>query len=362
MVIYFSAFIITLLFCYLANKSTKTVFKNLFMILSMMPFFIISAIRYNVGIDTWLNYTPTFESVALYGDTFEVLPFLRQKYELGFCLIVMMLAKICTNPVILFTFCSAIIMIFTFLAIYEQSKITWLSIVIFFLSGAFLLSMNGMRNYVAMAIVLYSFKYIYNKKLFKFLFIVLIAATIHKSVLLVLILYPLYNIKINKNHIIAILLFSLFLTLFIDKIVAVLFSFTTYKDYFITEQKMVDPLYSMLVINSILLVMFLFNYKENKNDNKYNFFLKLQLLSVIICIFSFKLPMAYRIEQIIDFFQIITIPYNIYLLQKKNNFNKKFTIIVLSFIIVTYSAYFTKVFILSDDNQVKNYVSIFNKE
>lgn len=362
MIIYFVAFFITLFMCYMANKATDLKQKKIFMFVSVLPFLIVSSIRYNVGIDTWLNYTPTFESVALYGERFEVIPFLREKYEIGFSLIVMILARICSNPVILFVFCSTIIMAFTFGAIYKQSSITWLSIVLFFLSGAFLLSMNGMRNYMALAIAIYALKYIYEKKPVKFIVMILIAALIHKSMLIILIFYPLYNVKVNRKCIGIILAISLVLTFFIDQIVKMLVSFTAYNNYFITDKQLVDPLYTMLIVNVIIGAFFLFNYKKNKDDSKYNFYLKLQVMSIIICMFSFKLTLAYRIEQIIDFFQIITIPYNIYLLKNDPESSKKIIIYIITAIILIYSIYFTKVFIFSDDNQVRNYTTIFNKD
>ena len=58
-------------------------------------------------------------------------------------------------------------------------------------------------------------------------------------------------------------------------------------------------------------------------SESYNLFLKLQVLSVIVCISSFKLPLAFRMEQIIDFFQILSVPYNLYLMQKNPPKNAK---------------------------------------
>ena len=125
----------------------------------------------------------------------------------------------------------------------------------------------------------------------------------------------------------------------------------------------VDPLYSMLIINTVLFLVFLFNYKNySKTDLKYNFYLKLQLISVIICIFSFNLSQAYRLEQIFDFFQIITIPYNVFLLKNNPAVTKKIFITIISIILVMYSVYFVKAFVLSDANQVRDYTTIFNKE
>ena len=182
MIVYFVSFIFTLFFCCLSIKEKQNNRKKIiFIVLSCLPFWVVSSIRKNVGIDTWLNYAPTFEKVANYGHTFNVLPFLMQKYEIGFSIIMLILSKICKSSIILFTFGSAIIVFFTFGAIYTESKMPWLSICIFFLSGAFLLSMNGMRIYMAMAISIYAIKYIYDKKLIKFMILMALAASLHKS-------------------------------------------------------------------------------------------------------------------------------------------------------------------------------------
>lgn len=362
MLVYFTAFIITLFFCCLATKSKKKIQRGFFIILSIFPFFVVAAIRYNVGIDTWLNYRPTFENVAQYGDRFDVLFYLNQKYEIGFSFIILILSKVCKNSVILFTFGSCIFTFFTFFAIYKQSKMPCLSIMILFLSGAFLLSMNGMRNYMAIAIVLFSIKYIYEKKLFKFILCILVAASIHKSVVVLLVLYPLYLYKINIKQVIISIILSIIVMFFINDILSVLLSWTSYINYFNTDKMVVDPLYTMLIINIFLLILFLFNYNNCKNDIKYNFYLKLQLFSVIICIFSLRLSLSYRLEQIIDFFQIITIPYNVFLLKQNTSLKKSAVTGIALLIIMVFSAYFAKVFILSDDNQLKNYTTIFSKE
>ncbi len=362
MIVYFISFIITLIFCFFATHLKNKIQRKFFMLLSIFPFFLVAALRYNVGIDTWLNYGPTFDKVAQYGDRFDVIPFLMQKYEIGFSIIVFLLARVCKSSTILFTFGSAIVTFFTFFAIYRQSKIPWLSITIFFLSGAFLLSMNGMRNYMAIAIVIYSLKYIYDKKFLKFLLCILLAASIHKSILILILLYPLYNLKIDIKFIIIGFIISIITMFFINGILSFILSKTSYINYFNTDKIFVDPLYSMLVINIMIFILFLFNYNNYKNNKEYNFYLKLQMFSVIICIFSFKLSLSYRLEQIIDFFQIITIPNNIFFLKQNKNFKKSIVLSAILTVITIFSVYFTKVFIFSDDNQLKNYSTIFNKE
>ncbi len=283
--------------------------------------------------------------------------------KFGFSILVIILAQLSENSVILFTVGSAIITFITFYVIYKTSKIKWLSICIFFLSGAFLLTMNGMRNYMAVAIGLLTLRFVEEKKPIKFLITVLIATSIHKSSLIFLLFYPLYYLKLDIRKILIILVGAIGVSFFISDILGFLLSWTSYNNYFVSDKMVVDPLYSMLIINTVLFLVFLFNYKNySKTDLKYNFYLKLQLISVIICIFSFNLSQAYRLEQIFDFFQIITIPYNVFLLKNNPAVTKKIFITIISIILVMYSVYFVKAFVLSDANQVRDYTTIFNKE
>lgn len=201
------------------------------------------------------------------------------------------------------------------------------------------------------------------KKPIKFLITVLIATSIHKSSLIFLLFYPLYYLKLDIRKILIILVGAIGVSFFISDILGFLLSWTSYNNYFVSDKMVVDPLYSMLIINTVLFLVFLFNYKNySKTDLKYNFYLKLQLISVIICIFSFNLSQAYRLEQIFDFFQIITIPYNVFLLKNNPAVTKKIFITIISIILVMYSVYFVKAFVLSDANQVRDYTTIFNKE
>ena len=172
-----------------------------------------------------------------------------------------------------------------------------------------------------------------------------------------------YYLKLDIRKILIILVGAIGVSFFISDILGFLLSWTSYNNYFVSDKMVVDPLYSMLIINTVLFLVFLFNYKNySKTDLKYNFYLKLQLISVIICIFSFNLSQAYRLEQIFDFFQIITIPYNVFLLKNNPAVTKKIFITIISIILVMYSVYFVKAFVLSDANQVRDYTTIFNKE
>ena len=365
MVIYIISLLISLIFCVLSTKTQKKHLKVLCCIASALPFFLVASLRSeSVGIDSWHNYKPTFETVAndFNSANYNIMEWLSYKYEPGFSIIVIVLASIFKSFTALFTFCSGFIVFFTFSAIYQQSKKPWLSILIYFLSGGFLLSMNGMRGFMGLSLAIYALKFIPQKNLLKYMLCITAGVLLHKSTIIFLLLYPLSKIKIKISWIVAVLIASIPLSFVIYRIAEILLGNTTYHNYFTaTPNHFIDPLYSMLIINIILLLIFVINYKQHKNDEYYDLFLKMQVVSVIVCIFSFNIPLAFRVEHIVDYVHILSIPYNLYLL-KKTYGSKRIYSIIASSIIVIYSFYFTHVFVLSDDNQVRDYSSVIRSQ
>ena len=365
MLVYFIALALSILFCVLHNHATKKSLKILFAILSCLPFFLVTAFRGNsVGIDTWNNYSPIYNNIASYGENFDTFSWLQAKYEPGFSLIIISLASIFKDPTMLFIFGAGIITFFTFSAIYKQSKKPLLSILIYFLSGAILLGMNGMRGYMSLAIVLYTLQFVQQRKLLPFVIFIILASLIHKSSLPFILLYPLWNLVIKPKYALIATIATVPLLPIIYNLFAIFLqgSDSTYSNYF-QGNSIVNPTISMLIINVFLLAFFAVNFKNHQKDKLYNLFLKLQVISVIVCILSFKIPLAFRMEQIIDFFQILSIPYNLYLIQKHPPKKSKANIyyILLAAVIAMFSAYFVNTFILNDDNQVRNYKTVFEE-
>lgn len=361
MLTYCTAFVVSILLVFLSTVAKKKAHKIALMTVATLPFIIISTFRsWTVGIDTWKNYWPAFESVALYGERFNIPEYLSAKYSSGFSFLLFILAQICTHPAILFATCSIIITGLTYASIYQNSKSPVLSVFIFFFSGAFLLSLNGMRSYVAIAIVFYAFRFIKERSLAKYTLLIIVASMIHTSVAPFIILYPLYHLNIAPTKLLLCIFISILILPFIRPIAAFILNGTSYANYF-KGNVYIDPLFSMLFINTIILIAMLYMYLECRNDQEYNFYLKLQTISVIICIVSFCIPQTYRIEQLVDYWQIISIPYILYGLKAKLHIAPKISFIVLFFILTIYGANFLKSFVFHDDNQVRDYTSILNQ-
>ena len=203
------------------------------MALCFLLLFLISAFRWNVGVDTWFTYTPEYlamksESVPLTeeeeqvmlsssrlyarmtkGATFEeaqtktldeAYAFYRQTYKhtaIGFQAIEKLLIFLRADVQWLYVITSAIILIFVFAAISRQSKTPLLAVLMFILTGNFFLSLNIVSQFMAMSICLYACTFAQERKPIPFLLLVALAACFHASALVFIPVYilPKLNIK-----------------------------------------------------------------------------------------------------------------------------------------------------------------------
>ncbi len=82
--------------------------------------------------------------------------------------------------------------------IYKKSVSPLQSIVIYMGLPVFLLGFSGLRQSLAIGICFFALLYIEDKKFIKFVALVLLAVTFHKSAIIFLIAYPLYRLKMDK--------------------------------------------------------------------------------------------------------------------------------------------------------------------
>lgn len=83
--------------------------------------------------------------------------------------------------------------------IYKYSKSPLLSVIVYLSLPAFLINFSGIRQGIAVAITMYSFRFIKEKKLIPFILWVLLADWFHSSAIVFLAAYPIYHIKTQRN-------------------------------------------------------------------------------------------------------------------------------------------------------------------
>ena len=272
------------------------------MFLTPLPLFIVASLRYNVGTDYPYTYTQHF-LWRLNGYD------LSAKFEAGFIKLIDLIQLFTDEPQWLFVVCAFIFSLFTAIAIYQQSNDYALSFLVVVISGIYFAYLNLMRNYVALAIVLYAFKYIEERKFKHFLFWVLLASSFHVTALLFLPVYFIYNIKINRWVVIGIIV-TVFIGLpVIDIIARYIISYTKYAYYYNSTDSNVTPQRIYLLINILILCIQIYSYRFMKEDIKFQLHMKLEVLIVVLALGSYVVPMIRRLILVPMFTHILVIPY-----------------------------------------------------
>ena len=151
-----------------------------------MMLFLVSALRYETG-----NDYPRYEEIfrRIWGGW--VVP-----TEWGFNVLIKGLGYLFgeTNYLLFFALFAFFTVFFMLKALYALSESFGFSFFLFMAFGYYFNSMNTMRYYFAAALALYAIVFIQRKQYVRFVCVILLAALIHKSVLLVMPIYLLANI------------------------------------------------------------------------------------------------------------------------------------------------------------------------
>lgn len=188
-----------------------------------MILFALSACRLNVGND----YAKYVEFMHLVNCDAYV------PTEIGFNLLVKLIYGLSgfENFLLVFAVYSFVTVLLFLLALYEQSDEFSLSFFLFMTLGYYFQTFSTVRYYLALAIAFYSMKFVLRRQWGRFLILVLLGATFHKSLLVVIPLYFLASLRWKKWQLALAALFCttfLFMQDFYLKVVV--FLYPTYED------------------------------------------------------------------------------------------------------------------------------------
>ncbi|MEM5682910.1 EpsG family protein [Bacillus toyonensis] len=115
--------------------------------------------------------------------------YVQTNKDMGFNIFQMVLKKYTDNPQVMVFTTALITNVLIVATLYKYSRLIELSLYVYITSGMYLTSMNGIRQYLAAAIIFAATKYIFEGKWKKYTLIVLCASTFHASAL---VLMPIY--------------------------------------------------------------------------------------------------------------------------------------------------------------------------
>jgi len=191
-IILISTICIFSLICF--NRFTKyhspQVLKMSFLSTSFFFLFVCSALRMNIGYD-YRMYVQGFELMGR--DGFSTLTYLD--WEWGFNIMTKLIYLITKDPHIYMAIIAAICLAGPYYVIYRYSKKIWLSVLLYINLYFFYCTMNFLRQSIAISIVLFAYTFLTKRKFWRFSLLILIAATFHTTVLIMIPAYFMTNFK-----------------------------------------------------------------------------------------------------------------------------------------------------------------------
>lgn len=330
MAIYCVGFFLTVffsLFSYDKSKPNdkKSLGQMVFTILSFLPLFTIASFRYGVGND-YFSYANYFVNSLNH-----------HFMEVGFDWLMQFIRGYTANYVWMFAICSFIFLYFIYKAIYNQSPNPTLSIFLFICAPYYFEFFSGMRQMMAVAIFLYSIKYIKSRKLLPYLLLNIVGTLLHSSGLIFLPVYFLYNVKLKPKMCIFLGFLTIFSRPLIKKILVNIIMVTKYSNYFDTKFNTGHFGIVTLLVPLFIFIFAILYYNRHSDDvdqKDYQFYCNLMFIQVLIVLVQDLSPLITRIGWGFGISQIILIPMA---LNKINNKKNKlyFTVIICS-LFVTY--------------------------
>ncbi len=278
--------------------------KQLVNVISLMIIFtllfLVSALRLNVGND-YLKYVEFMHLVysRAYVPT-----------EVGFNFLTYFVYYLCgfENYLLVFALFSFATIAFFMKAMCDQSKWFSLSFILFMLLGLYFQSLSTVRYYLALSIALYSIKYVIQKDWPRFVILVLIGSLFHKSLLVILVLYVLAQLKWNRR-LYALLLAGGVSCLFFKDIYLriVIFLYPSYKD----TEYLTGGTSAANIIRCVLLLLFsLWLYRDYiSGDRTGEFYFICNLMALVLYVFGSFLPVISRVGYYLTVTQILFVPY-----------------------------------------------------
>jgi hypothetical protein len=251
---------VSLLLTNIKNKRKRNI---IVIFLCSFGIFIIQALRAEfVGIDL-VGYLPRYQ-MAKYINIFEGEKLLN--YEVGYLLYTQVFSKLnIPNQWYLAIVAATIIVPISYIWI-KNSKMPSVSVFIYITLGFYTFSFSGLRQSIALAIVFFSFKFIQQRNLIKFLLCIVLAMSFHTSAIIFVFAYPLYKLKLKPIQLF--ILLASFIFAFMLRSTIYLTIYKLYKGF--EGQIENTGAYTMLLVMILVLVLsYVFGPKDNFRFNAY---------------------------------------------------------------------------------------------
>ncbi len=292
-----------------------------YVFLCMFVLFLVAALRHeSVGGDI-VNYITSYEQYAKYS--------LKEILELyitddfkdpTYYLTGWLFSRIFHNPqwwlaFVAFAFCGTLGRL-----IYKESKVPALSIIALMALGFYSFSMTGLRQTLAIVLVVFSYEPLKERKLILFVLLVFAASLYHQTALIFLMAYPIVNVEIGKYHLIAAAVVFIIFFAFQSQLLEFMNTFLQeerYEGY--TSGDASQLTISGFIIQAAIFVYAIFYYKTAVKDNKEILVLyNLSFIGLMFQLYSSFIAEMFRISMYFSVFNVLLIP-NVSVCEKRHS-------------------------------------------
>lgn len=384
-VIYGITFFISLVFCKIYEKKENnfsTAKKILIIMAIIIPPVLLASLRYIVGID-YISYVINYNGIITQFSPGLIIHYYSK--EPLYVVITYLGYLLLGNFTGAFYIYSIIYMLFVFEGIryYNKKMSTTLGLFIFYMTY-YLIFFNMVRQMLAVAIILFASRYIFEKKFWKYLVWVIIAGLIHKSAYVMILLYVL-NFKLDSKkackwfYILAIIAPIFMIPLFkiiiwINSLLGIFAKYSSIEINFSFK-------FLLYVLPTLLFIIF-YRKRLLKIDERYELFVRIVFLQLPAQFMGCFIDTADRMSVYFGIFQSILIPLilqteaesNMEIINMSNKKLKMFFEKIRSFtygilnnrkwqktiIISWYLFYYVVIFIVMNSNGVYPFRSIYS--
>lgn len=333
----------------IVSKKSK-LFETYFIFLSTISLIFVSGFRYKVGMDY-----PSYERGYRLIESVNLI----DSKDPGFILIEKILYAINPNPQFLFLVTSIFINISIVLFLYKNSNLFGLGLYFYITTFSYYSTMNGMRQYIAISILLLGYSYLRNREFIKYLLFVVIASAVHRSALIMIPIYFLVNQNIFSFKNFHLIILAGLTYLFYDSVFNTLFKifsnsqYSEYEDSLFIEGYGVNSLRVLVWLLPIIVVAYLVKKNLLKETSNIKLLFNLCFIGSLFMIIAYKHMFIARFCMYFEPFYWLLLPYICRIFDKKTNN-------IITFIIVICYLCYSTLLLLSGDSRILPFEFNFN--
>lgn len=239
---------------FLSQKINSVQLKKFFVSLATIQLILLLSLRdYTIGVDVpgYIYKFQFFFPNASFKQLFD------NSFELGFIILNKIIGNFTDNIQVFLSIISIISIVPVGRFIYKYSKMPFLSFALYICFDYYSFTFSGLRQGIAYGIILFSYDFIKQKKMAKFILIILFAGLFHKSALVFLPAFFVKELILNKKSMFIIITVDLVLFVFRRELFRIMIN-VFYDKYELIE----SASYTWLTLCTAILVFGLFFYRK----------------------------------------------------------------------------------------------------